>query len=494
MKNGIKNYSKITDEQKRIWNNIRSSKLTMLSKKNIELIKQIKDFNSNVNVKKEIKKGLVTLSENLSKCSSFTLYEISNENNKLIGSHRCKHRHCNICNWANQKGLRRKYMKYFKENEYLYHLQDDRCRNYYLIKSKYDKAVKNNVLKNKHLIGKVKYNLMFLTLTLPHTREFGFNGDKFYYKKIKELFTNLRQQPFFQSSIYGGIFSFETTTNKKIYTLQKGNKTLTMSEFDYTKQKRNGILIGFKVIKVIDDKKSGSGLHIHVHSLILVRKQLGNRDLLHKEILKHWNDVTVNKQSISTMSDFRIEKIRKGNKLIDFDFCKKLKPKGATQISLENIYTYVDGKKVYPKDWGGEAMIKAVLEAVKYQFEPQAFDKKYNEYDIDLLGLILHHTKNFRSTGKWGVLYGASELNLRNTADNIFEEFNEANEMKDEDNKKSGLSEYYSVHPSKVFHDVGNDFAIKITKRRLQQSIKFNGFNSAQALDMMYNFITQKKQ
>ena len=85
------------------------------------------------------------------------------------------------------------------------------------------------------------YDFMHLTLTVPHTAA-GWNGKQWYAEDLMKKFNLMRKRSWWKSTVYAGEFGVEAT-------------------------------------------KNGNGLHIHIHSLLLVRKSPGNRNFLHRNIL-----------------------------------------------------------------------------------------------------------------------------------------------------------------------------------------------------------------
>lgn len=473
------------------WNDSQTAN-TDKEEKELELLKS--DSND---ISFKEKKGLENLVDSISKCSSINIFEIGPDNT-FISAHTCKNRFCRICA-NNNKGMKQvSYISFFKKNEFLFKIikkQKNKKQTFILTENEYSKRSKKNVISEE----KVKYNLMFLTLTVPHTKEHGFNGNKYYFKEIKDLFMKMKSKSFFKKKVYGGVFSFETTINKYLFTVKKGKEEKTLDEFTYRKLRRKGELVGYKTIKTVLDEKKSNGLHIHLHALLMVEKKLGNRDLLHKDIAKEWNQLTENKYSTSEMNEFRIKSIMKGNKTIDVDFCKKLNPKAATLIGLENIYTkkMINGKmiKVYAETlpWGSEGMINAVLETVKYQFEPQAFNKDYKRYEIDLLAKVIGNTTNVKMTGKWGAMREAGLDINSDDAQAIIEEFKLANEGKTEETEKRIVYSYNTVNMVEVYQFPEEENKIKISRDVLARSKQLPVNSSSEATAFISGKIRKQK-
>ena len=59
-------------------------------------------------------------------------------------------------------------------------------------------------------------------------------------------------------------------------------------------------------------------------------------------------------------------------------------------------------------------MLIAVMEAISYHFEPQAFDKSEGKFDLPFLIELLPKLYNLRIYYRFGVLYREKALNLKN--------------------------------------------------------------------------------
>jgi len=93
------------------YNAQRSAKISMLSRKNYEMSKQLRTYiDANKNLTDLQIEFLYKLDKSISSCAAYSLYrvlDISNDKDiTYIGSHKCKHRNCNICNWYRQKEIK----------------------------------------------------------------------------------------------------------------------------------------------------------------------------------------------------------------------------------------------------------------------------------------------------------------------------------------------------------------------------------------------------
>jgi len=393
-------------------------------------------------------------------------------------------------------------------------------------------------LKNYHKIGEKSYDLMHLTLTLPHYKETGFRGNQYYYGEITELFERLRKSKAF-NEVLGGEYGVETTINKWFYNLAEKKtgelKTICEKEFKKIKkeEKKN-----FEILDVIEDEKRSNGLNIHIHSLLFTERFTKNRNTIHREILKEWNNLSYNEynkegdfitafnsklktidkligkrltfQDIFKQIDLienrlkedlsfyrnrlkeRVQKIMVSNcDLTEIEVMQYL-VKGATLINLETIYSIVDKQKVRSSKFGDEAMLKAVMETISYHFEPQAFDKKYNRYDLKLLADILPvlHKKKLR--GRFGALAYDPTIDM-NSSYNADEELNEYKEEahREENSKDFQHSEHYLINPLSLYHN-DNEQKIIASQRVLQKSQNLETDNTTEAIMKMQNYRIQK--
>lgn len=224
-----------------------------------------------------------------------------------------------------------------------------------------------------------QYDFMHLTLSVPHNETTGWRGQKFYASELMKEFNFMRKKPFWKKMVYAGEFGVELT-------------------------------------------KGDNGLHIHIHSMLLVHKSTQNRNELHKKILLAWNQQTATSGEFKPLEKERVESIVKGNKrLTEFD-CMKLNATGATLIGLESLYIksekpkagflycqrsgfykkYVNAGDDFQKFMGG------VMECIKYHFEPMAM-KKNGKVDFDLMREILPMIAGKPLYRKFGAFHGGTK-------------------------------------------------------------------------------------
>lgn len=396
-------------------NNKRSKKLTFLKAENQKLKKEIEKYIKNKTVDTETMILVYKLLKSLNYCSNLSLYAHSGNDIQLITSITCNHKICNICNWNRQKKIRRKYFRWFAENETLNVVAKGDTR----------KTITSSQLKKYEEKGydilndSVKYDLMHLTLTVPHS-ENGWKGKIFYFDEIKRAFNFMRKTDVWLNWVYGGEYGVESTRNNE-------------------------------------------GYHIHIHSLLFVKRGTQNRNILHKEIMRIWNRLTVDKENKrEPFTEYEIESIKKGNKLLDNDYVGDLNPAGATIINLETIYTIgEDGKKRRSPEWNSEEMIRAVLETISYHFKPKMFSLSENLHDIESIINILQPVYGQILYFKFGCLHGEKSLNIKD--DSLLEDYDESNEIIDEETGEILERQFFVTNPLNLYNK-GNDDKIELKK------------------------------
>jgi len=439
--------SKLRNENKRkLFNRWRSDKVSFLKRKNLVLSEDIRFFIKSNNIKEERKKLLWNLDKNINTCASYSLYRKNLESNdyEYIGSHTCSSKNCNICNYLNQKRIRRKYLLFFDNNEYLYLIKNKKGKQRAVTSSIFE-ALKVKK-KDWELLKKVNYDIMHLTLTVPHYKDTGFRGNKYYYKEMIKMFNELRREDGWNQRVYGGEYGIETTHKE-------------------------------------------NGLNIHFHSLLFVKKEMQNRNKLHRYILKAWNNLTIDENSKRDVFNYYTrESILRSNKLLNNDFIKELNPKGATMISLDTIFNWINSERRRIKEFNSKEMLKAVMEAISYHFEPQAFDKENGEIDIELLSELLPVIRGMPMYRKFGCLHGEKSLNIKgNDRDQLIEDYEDANKIKVdmETGEVFDKYDYFVLNSLYVFHDISDNLKIVISREGMRKKINLDVFSTVEALDEM---------
>lgn len=307
------------------------------------------------------------------------------------------------------------------------------------------------------------FDFMHLTLTVPHSEQKGFRGKKWYADELIKEFNYLRKKSFWKNNVFGGEFGVEVTRNK-------------------------------------------NGLHIHIHSLLIVRKSQQNRNELHRWILMNWNMQTVDiKATRKEFGAVDLEAIRKGNKkLTDADLLK-LHPQGSTLISLENLFVYNLSKKSKYDKWNAEKKVwkhyvnglderdfmAGIMECIKYHFEPMALNKEDLSYDFDLLSEILPAIQGKPLYRKFGNLHGVKELNINESIEaeieDVIQEVANENITHPETGEpvENTSYRYMMVSAKSIFYDRNNKYKPFIKKSA--RKVLLNQYSLKEALLYMMN-------
>ncbi len=441
--------------------------MSMLKRKNMQLVKELAQYLDENTLPERHDEMARKLSASLQKCCNLSLYGQNklSADIKYFASINCKKKVCFVCNWLVQKQIRKKYMRWFKDN-----------RELSLIRKKNGKLQAKTVSQIKakadelNEIGRVEYDLMHLTLTVPHYADTGFRGDKYYFKKIADLYHYLRNESLleidgkkyrFDEFVYGGEYGVECTGGTYEKTAN-GGKTR---------------------------KENTNGLNIHIHSLLFVRKTYQSRNKLHRAILMEWNRLTVNEYNErKVFTAHHKQQILKGNKLMTAEDVEAMSPKGASLIGLECIFTKdpKTGEKVRSKTFGDAAMMKAVMETISYHFEPLAFDKEDKKIDVALMVDLAPRIFHLSLFAKFGCLRGEKSLNISEKAVSVEEEFVETAEMLvDEDTGEVIASnDFFITSPANIFAIQNQDDKL-ILRKNTKGVIRFNADNSQKAVRIL---------
>ena len=238
------------------------------------------------------------------------------------------------------------------------------------------------------------YDFMHLTLTVPHEGgEFG--GKRWYADELMKEFNWMRKKAFWKKRVYAGEFGVEVT-------------------------------------------KNDNGLHIHIHSMLLVYKGKQNRNELHRAIYMAWNKQTAGDADFEPLTDDAREAARKGNSCLSDRDLDQINANGSVLMGLESLYVtskearpgflhcqrtgkhkrYVTGRDDFETFMGG------VMECIKYHFQPMAIQDD-DSLDFDLIVQLLPAIKGRPLYRKFGAFHGgsknahpaASTLNVNYTPD-----------------------------------------------------------------------------
>jgi len=420
------------------FNRKRSNRVSSLKRKNYEVLEELRKFTLGKELSEVQLEYLYKLSRNLKLCSAKSLYRehLCNCALEYIGSHTCDHKLCMVCNTLRQKRLRRKYLLFFENNAALHIIRQKKNGK----QRAYTKAVAEKMQQKKDFKAKYElveqrgYDVMHLTLTVPHYKDTGFRGYPLYYEGIAGVFNRLRKEDEWNNWVYGGEYGIETT-------------------------------------------RSQNGLNIHIHALLLVKRQRQNRNQLHKYIFERWNRLTVNPYcQREVLEDSARLKILKSNALMakDADFLERLHPKGSTIITLENIYTIEQDKKQRVTEFGSPAMMQAVLEAISYHFQPQCFDKDKGEYDLDLMLELMPVLEGKLLYRKFGCLHKEESLNIKcNVAERMQEDMEESGQEQvvNPQTLLPAFREEYTffvTDPARIFHITEDNYRPVISRKAVR--------------------------
>lgn len=301
------------------------------------------------------------------------------------------------------------------------------------------------------------FDFMHLTLTVPHSQANGFRNKQWYADELIKEFNYLRKKAFWKERVFGGEFGVEVTRNT-------------------------------------------NGLHIHIHSLLIVRKSKQNRNELHRWLMLNWNMQTLDIKARRT--EFKAEDyeaIRKGNKTLTDADLAKLNPKGSTLISLENLFVFNISKvgkfdkwdaekkrwKHYVNSGDTKEFMSGVLECIKYHFEPMALNQDDKTYDLELLREILPAIKGKPLYRKFGNLHGVKELNINETIEGEIEDIVKETANQHVTHPETGSPvtnanfKYMMLSAKSIFYDKENNFRPFIKKSAKKVILKEDTLKSA---------------
>ena len=429
-----------------IHNVIRNKKLTYLKRRNMKMAAELAGYIKTATMDAHQRELCDNLLHSLRSCGGMTLYSYDGAKIELVSFLGCGHRLCNICNWDRQKKIRRKYMLLFDANPSLFSITGKDGKEKVVTAYQLNKWLSKGYTEN----GQVRYNIMHLMLSVPHTKD-GWRGQRFYFRELTKQFNFMRKKADWLYWVYGGQFGLETT-------------------------------------------KNANGYHIHIHALLFVRNAQKNRNQLHKVVLYWWNRLTVdeNNQRGAFNAD-EVAAILKGNKGLDENFVKELDPRGATIIHLQNIFSLkkADNGEVYKhhidiSDWHTEDFIGAVLETISYLFKPKIFAITDQYFDLEAIVDILPQVYNNRSLySKFGCLLGEKTLNVHDNT--LLEDLNEAAELKGEEGDFYS-KQYFITNPANTY---STESMIRL-KRHNTGTVPVPASCTSEAVRMLYESSYQK--
>ena len=427
--------------------------ISYLRHKNLKLSDEINVFIDSNLKKLENKQieSLRSLQKNIVSCGSSALIgENENKDVVFIGAHTCKSKICFIDNYLNQKRIRRKYISFFSDNEEITEmLEPDTGRTKYTTTSQ----IKKWELKGYEVYKKYQYDLMHLTLTVPHYKT-GYKGNKYYFDDIKKLYWLIRKNKQFNSMVFGGEYGIEATHTE-------------------------------------------NGWNIHIHSLLMVKRVRGSRNTLHKLVLKEWNKLTAGSGNRKELTKHHISEILKSNKTLTVKDVEILNPTGSTLIGLETIFSLMPGNnKVRSNTWNSFEMMQAVMEAISYHFKPQCFDEIDGKFKLDELAELLPVLKGKPLYGKFGALHGETTLNVnyKTPVESLNEDLEDSKEIIDTSNSNFDLDVCFMIiEPSLIFYDRYENKII-IGNRAREKAIVLGYIKPSMAICEFSGFIELKNK
>lgn len=366
----------------------RSNKLSNARGRNKQYAAQIDEFVNDVVIDDEnVLKFLNKFSRNIKGCSCKALYRKLNDGRQstLIGSLTCDHRTCTVCNMLRAKKIRRKFMSFLTSEAWNVPIKNGE-KHFFI----------ENFENISHVSGSqivANMDFMHLTLTVPHTNT-GWNGKKFYAKELLQLFNKMRKCDWYKSMVFGGT-------------------------------------------QTVEVEKKTNGLHIHIHSMIAVKKMQGSRNFLSRKILEKWNELTIDfTRPNEGFTTERIDGLRDGYKSLspkDFgEMCDTLDSRGSTFIGLKSLFyptsrndfykhrkvdRFIKNNKhyVYCNSGNPESMLRGAMECLKYHFEPCVLEDEDGKLDIDLLCQLIPNIYRQRLYARSGAFTRVAELKLSDT-------------------------------------------------------------------------------
>lgn len=433
----ISQQSQPTPQQRIERNAKRSKKFSSARAKNLRYYIDVNNYTNAISEDDSVRPYLESYRKRLITCASNSLYRKVNGGREcsLITGLVCNHRLCTVCNMLRSRKLRKKWGKF---------LQDDtpdvpvRKTQAHFFGADYGDMKEREIPDSERVFVSGSqllqmFDLMHLTLTVPH--EGGkWNGKEYYAEELLKKFNIMRKAEWWTENVFGGEYTVETTYSEE------------------------------------------NGLHIHIHALLFVDKNLRrSRNYLHHMIAARWNALTINADNSESVEITPDGFVKKKHVVLDTErmegakksfayllkeygedyynnFLLDLDGRGSTMTGLKNLYYEVPAAeagnyKNYFTEHGktfvycrrprpGEAptsILKGVMECLKYHFEPCAMEKD-GEIDMPLVAKVLPNIYRQRLYGKFGGFYGVTALNvleeplsekdlLEETADNASEAF-----------------------------------------------------------------------
>ena len=443
----------------------RSNTVSSLKRKNLKLLNGLREHEQTNEPTDEQQPHVKRLKKAIGSCCGISLYgeNLDTVSLEYIASHTCDNKFCFVCNWGRQRAIRKKYVRFFESNKTVVKMERSTKKG---TQTRYctNAGEKDLLLSGWTATADYSFDLMHLTLTVPHTAE-GYKNQKFYFEAVKTDFEHLRRADFWADFVLGGEFGCEFTRGEH-------------------------------------------GLHIHIHCLLLVRKPAfageRTRNELYRHILLYWNSRTAWDGSKRTaFSEAEKAAILKGNeKILTTQDIAQLNPQGSTFVDLSNIFAVGrNGKKKYVSNWDHEwtegnrvAVVKAVMETISYHFKPQCFDSESGEFYYDTLIETLPALFKKSLYGKFGALATEKTLNISYKLSK--EDYAQAAKEKAALNELAAPADrrFFVMDASHCYHPPDNDYKPVLSNTGLRKRRYLGAFTGPDAFDEMGELVKLQTQ
>ena len=168
-----------------------------------------------------------------------------------------------------------------------------------------------------------------------------------------------------------------------------------------------------------------------------------------------------------------------------------MNPKGTTMINLETIYSYQEGIKVRTANFNSPEMLYAVMEAIKYHFEPLAFDKENKEFDFDLMTEIMPVIYKKQLYKKFGCLHGEKSLNVKETG-HLEEDYQDATENLNVDEETGEIVpeyDFFVLSPAFMYHIPEKDNELVLSREGRKRLKKIQAFTVTSAVAQLGDMV-----
>ena len=134
------------------------------------------------------------------------------------------------------------------------------------------------------------------------------------------------------------------------------------------------------------------------------------------------------------------------------------------------------------------------METISYHFDPFAFDKESQKFDLKLMAELAPVLYGKRLYDKFGCLYGEKSLNVTDDT-NLAEEFDEVvSEFIDQETGEihSAANKFWLANPLYVQHRYDNNFNIELTAETRRRAIQLEAQTTKQAVKKMADMMSEQ--